>query len=82
MLIRGLVFARTPASIVVNRSWGQAAEHGKWTGKWSTDVGEIRVGGEYFAKWLKDGAEWKLLSETFVQTSCMGKDYCDVPHAG
>jgi len=74
---KGVVFVRTPSVIEVNREWRHAAEQGKWTGRWSTDDGDVRVGGTYFAKWLEIRGEWKLLTETFVQTSCVGKSYCE-----
>src|SRR6185503_11616680 len=32
-------------------------------------------------KWKKVDAAWKLLSETFVQTSCTGSSYCAAPPA-
>lgn len=79
---KGVVFVRAPARIVVNHDWGQAAEEGKWTGRWSAEGGAIRVGGVYFAKWVKMGADWQMLSETFVQTSCVGRSYCDAPPGG
>lgn len=75
----GVVFVRTPRTITVNAAWGQAGESGHWTGRWSSPDGLIRVGGEYFAKWTKLGGNWRLLAETFVQTTCSGGRYCDAP---
>lgn len=74
-----VIFVRTPSTITVNRQWGQAAEQGRWTGRWTQDDGVTRVGGIYFAKWKKAADEWKLLAETFVQTTCSGTRYCDSP---
>jgi uncharacterized protein DUF4440 len=74
-----VVYVRTPQTVTVNTSWGQAGEHGTWTGRWSSPEGETRVGGIYFAKWKKEGGDWRILSETFVQTSCTGTHYCDAP---
>jgi hypothetical protein len=73
---RDVVFIRTPDSIAVNYMWGQAAESGRWTGRWTQIDGVTNVGGSYFAKWVKRGDHWLLLSETFVQTSCRGSNYC------
>ena len=75
----GVVFVRTPRTITVNATWGQAGESGHWTGRWSSPDGLIRVGGEYFAKWKTLGGHWRLLTETFVQTTCSGGHYCDAP---
>jgi ketosteroid isomerase-like protein len=74
-----VVYVREPTSITVNAKWGHAAENGRWTGRWTQRDGVTRVGGVYFAKWKKTDAGWKLLSETFVQTSCSGTSYCDAP---
>jgi len=74
-----VVYVRTPESIVVNRSWGQAAESGHWTGRWTQADGVTLVGGRYFAKWRKVGGRWLLLTEIFVQTSCSGSNYCNQP---
>jgi ketosteroid isomerase-like protein len=71
-----LLFVRTPTSIVVNAAWGHAAENGQWTGEWTLADGTTRVGGVYFAKWQKEDGVWRILAETFVQTSCTGTRYC------
>jgi ketosteroid isomerase-like protein len=75
----GVVFVRTPTAITVNKRWRQAGESGRWTGKWSTSDGNVRVGGIYFAKWIGTNGEWRLLAETFVQTSCVAKTFCNAP---
>jgi ketosteroid isomerase-like protein len=72
-----LVFVRTPTSIIVNTAWAQAAESGQWSGEWTLADGTTRVGGVYFAKWQKEDGAWRILAETFVQTSCSGSRYCD-----
>lgn len=76
-----VVFVRTPTSITVNAKWAQAGENGHWTGKWSGPAGITRVGGIYFAKWRREEGVWRILAETFVQTSCAGTPYCDNPPA-
>lgn len=76
-----VVYVREPDTIEVNRSWGQAAESGRWTGRWSDRYGSTRVGGVYFAKWRKVNNQWMLLAEVFVQTSCTGPRYCNTPPA-
>jgi hypothetical protein len=76
---RDVVFVRSPDSIAVNTVWGQAAESGHWAGTWTQADGVTRVGGPYFAKWLKREGEWLLLTEVFVQTSCSGTSYCKQP---
>jgi ketosteroid isomerase-like protein len=73
---RDLLYVRTPDSVVVNSAWGQAAEYGTWTGRWSQNDGVTNVGGRYFAKWRKAEGRWMLLAETYVQTSCRGTSYC------
>lgn len=75
----GVVFVRTPRTITVNTAWSQAGESGRWTGRWSSPDGVVRVGGEYFAKWKKLAGAWRLLAETFVQTTCSGGRYCAAP---
>jgi len=75
----GVVFVRTPTSITVNTAWAQAGENGRWTGRWTGPDGVTRVGGIYFAKWRRENGEWRILAETFVQTSCAGTTYCDSP---
>jgi ketosteroid isomerase-like protein len=74
-----LLFVRTPTSITVNTVWAQAGESGRWSGQWTLDEGTTRVGGVYFAKWQKEDGVWRILAETFVQTSCSGTHYCDAP---
>jgi ketosteroid isomerase-like protein len=76
-----VVFVRTPTAVTVNTQWLQAAENGRWTGTWKAADGPVRVGGIYFAKWLKTNGEWKILTETFVQTTCTGGSYCATPPA-
>lgn len=76
-----VVYVREPDSILVNQSWGHAAESGRWTGRWSDRYGSTRVGGVYFAKWRKVNNQWMLLAEVFVQTSCTGPRYCHTPPA-
>lgn len=74
-----VVYVREPDTIEVNRSWGQAAESGHWTGRWTQADGVTLVGGSYFAKWRKVDGRWQLLTEVFVQTSCSGSGYCNQP---
>lgn len=76
-----VVYVREPETIEVNQAWGQAAESGRWTGRWSDSYGSTRVGGPYFAKWRKVNNQWMLLAEVFVQTSCVGPRYCASPPA-
>jgi ketosteroid isomerase-like protein len=72
-----LVFVRTPTSIIVNTAWAQAAENGQWSGEWTLAGETTRAGGVYFAKWRKEDGVWRILAETFVQTSCTGSRFCD-----
>lgn len=72
-----VVYVREPERIEVNERWGQAAESGRWTGRWSDSYGSTRVGGAYFAKWRKVDDRWMLLAEVFVQTHCTGPRYCN-----
>jgi ketosteroid isomerase-like protein len=76
-----VTYLRTPEKISVNPDWQQAGESGRWSGHWSAAEGETRVGGIYFAKWKKEGSEWRIIAETFVQMSCSGTHYCDAPPA-
>ena len=75
----GVVFVRAPRRIAVNVKWAQAGESGRWTGRWSSMDGVVNVSGEYFAKWKKLDGAWRLLAETFVQTTCEGGRYCVAP---
>ena len=74
-----VVYVREPDKIEVNVSWGQAAESGRWTGRWTQADGVTQIGGGYFAKWRKIDGRWLLLAEVFVQTSCAGSSYCSLP---
>jgi ketosteroid isomerase-like protein len=76
-----VTYLRTPDRISVNLAWQQAGESGHWSGSWSAADGETRVGGIYFAKWKKEGSNWRIIAETFVQLSCSGTRYCDAPPA-
>jgi ketosteroid isomerase-like protein len=76
-----VTYLRTPDRISVNPDWRQAGESGHWSGGWSAADGETRVGGIYFAKWKKEGSDWRIIAETFVQLSCSGTHYCDAPPA-
>ena len=76
-----VAYLRTPEKISVNPGWQQAGESGHWSGHWSAADGETRVGGIYFAKWKKEGNDWRIIAETFVQMSCSGTHYCDAPPA-
>lgn len=76
-----VTYLRTPEKISVNPDWQQAGESGRWSGHWSAEDGETRVGGIYFAKWKKEGSDWRIIAETFVQMSCSGTRYCDAPPA-
>ncbi len=76
-----LTYLRTPDQISVNPGWRQAGESGHWSGRWSAVDGETRVGGIYFAKWKKEGSDWRIIAETFVQLSCGGSHYCEAPPA-
>ena len=74
-----LIYVRTPDSVVVNSQWGQAAEYGSWTGRWTQADGVTQLAGRYFAKWRKERGRWMLLAETYVQTGCRGSSYCNQP---
>jgi ketosteroid isomerase-like protein len=74
-----LIYVRTPDSVVVNTQWGQAAEYGVWTGRWTQADGVTQVAGRYFAKWRRERGRWMLLAETYVQTACRGSSYCNQP---
>ena len=74
-----VMYVRVPDRIEVNVSWGQAAESGRWTGRWTQADGVTQIGGGYFAKWRKIDGRWLLLAEVFVQTSCAGSSYCSLP---
>ena len=74
-----VVYVREPDRIEVNAAWGQAAESGRWTGRWTQADGITQIGGGYFAKWRKIEGRWLLLAEVFVQTSCAGSSYCNLP---
>ena len=57
----GVVYVRTPASIVVSKNDSLAWETGQWIAEHS-----YSGGGRYSAMWRKTGSSWSLAAELFV----------------
>jgi pimeloyl-ACP methyl ester carboxylesterase len=57
----GVVYVRTPLSIVISSNDSLAWETGSWTAEHS-----YSKGGNYSAMWRRSGDSWKLASELFV----------------
>lgn len=57
----GVLYIRTPASIVVSKNDSLAWETGQWTARHS-----YSGGGNYSAMWRKTANSWKLAAELFV----------------
>ena len=57
----GVVYLRTPASIVVSKNDSLAWETGQWVAQHS-----YSGGGNYSAMWRKKANSWKLAAELFV----------------
>ena len=45
-----VVYVRTPSSVSVNKDWGQAAESGRWIGRWTRK--------KQTDSWLSAGNGW------------------------
>ena len=60
-----IVYVRTPNMIVTSPVEPIAHEQGKWRGTLSS-TGELRVSGDYSAKWRKVGQDWVIEAEIFV----------------
>ena len=57
----GVVYLRTPVSIVISRNDSLAWETGQWTAERS-----YSKGGNYSAMWRKSENSWRLAAELFV----------------
>jgi len=71
-----VVYRRTPEAVRVHAPWGMASEEGQWEGTWTEPDGKVSIGGRYFAKWRRTGADWVIESETYVPERCSGSSYC------
>ncbi|MEM6320391.1 MAG: nuclear transport factor 2 family protein [Bacteroidota bacterium] len=71
-----VLFVRTPTAIKVNSDWSMASEHGNWVGTWKVEDENIKVGGDYYAKWHKIDGQWSLRSEVYTQFDCEGESVC------
>ena len=68
---------RTPTIIDVAAGEGpDAAEVGTWTWKVRKLGEEITWSGRYLAMWQKVGGQWRLRSDLYVTTRCMGGNAC------
>ena len=63
---------RTPGRIAVNRQGDRAAEPGRWQWTVRTPAGNAGFSGDYLAGWVKHDGTWKLQSELYVTTGCVG----------
>ena len=60
-IMPGVVFRRTPVSIIISRNDSLAWESGHWIAEHS-----YSKGGNYSAMWRKTGNSWNLAAELFV----------------
>ena len=72
-----VIYIRTPDSVSVFAPWGMGAEYGTWRGSWTQGPDTIEIGGPYFGKWQKAGAQWRIQAEIFVPSWCRGGTFCD-----
>ena len=63
---------RTPGRIAVDRAGTRAAEPGRWRWVVQTPRGEAASSGDYLAGWVKREGAWRLQSELYVTTGCVG----------
>jgi ketosteroid isomerase-like protein len=72
-----VLFIRTPTAITVNNDWQMASENGQWIGTWIVNGENIRVAGDYYAKWHRIDGIWKLKCEVYTQFMCKGDVVCN-----
>lgn len=65
-----LLFQRTPEQVEVSRGWPLAWERGRWVGVSRRDTSAVLITGWYSARWLHEGARWRIQSEQFVANDC------------
>lgn len=58
-------YIRETETVQVDASGGRAAEHGRWTGRWS----DREMAGTYLAVWRKVTGQWVIESELYVTLS-------------
>ena len=61
VVMPGVVYLRTPVSIVISKNDSLAWETGQWVAQHS-----YSGGGNYSAMWRKTGDNWRLAAELFV----------------
>ena len=64
--------ARTPDRVTAGRSQGHVSEVGRWKWVVKTPEGQAAFSGDYLAGWVKRFASWRLQSELYVTTGCIG----------
>lgn len=67
-----IIYTRSPQTIEVSTYLPRAAEHGRWTGSWTSEAGRKELGGSYTASWSKVDGVWKIRSEIFITLFCNG----------
>ncbi len=67
-----IIYTRSPQTIEVSTYLPRAAEHGRWTGSWTSRAGRQDLGGSYTASWSKVDGVWKIRSEIFITLFCKG----------
>lgn len=65
-----VLYERTPEQIEVSRGWPLAWERGRWVGVSRRDPSVVLISGWYSARWLREGARWRIQSEQFVADDC------------
>jgi len=66
------VYQRLTGDVMVSAQWPLAYESGKWEGHLDTATGQVVIGGEYSAQWVKRDGRWLIRSEVFVALTCAG----------
>jgi len=63
---------RIPQRIAVDADGTRASEPGRWRWTVRAPGGEASYRGDYLAGWVKHDGTWKLQSELYVTTGCVG----------
>jgi uncharacterized protein (TIGR02246 family) len=58
-----VAYVRETTSVALDADGERAAEHGRWTGRWTA---ASEMGGDYLAVWRKAAGQWLLERELYV----------------
>jgi ketosteroid isomerase-like protein len=71
-----LVYTTERATPCDRRDCNTATESGTWSETWLEEGEPTTVSGTYYAIWRRDGAVWRIRSESFATLRCRGRRYC------